>query len=102
MLKFNAAVAALLPLCALVSAVPADARIVCQGDNQLVQGNLIYTPYCADNYLALVARERGFKVSDTVIRNNPNTKREICRYIGSDIRVSQNCNTVNPSGRRGY
>lgn len=94
--------ALLVPLLAMPAAAPAHARIVCQGDYQLVQGNLISTPYCADNYVAKVARQYGFKVTDAAIRNNPNTKREVCRFIGHDIRVSQYCNNEAIRGRRGF
>lgn len=96
------AAAALLPACAFSAAAPAQARIVCRGDYQLVQGNLISTPYCADNYVAEVARKYGMRVSDAEIRNNPNKKREVCRFIGHDIRVSEHCNNEAIRGRRGF
>jgi hypothetical protein len=61
-------------------------------------GQPISTPYCRDNYLlASVARKYGFKVSDAAIRNNPSRKEEICRYIGSDIRVQTASEEVLPS-----
>ena len=85
----------------LTIAAPAEAKLECRNDYQLVQGNLISTPYCADNYVAKVAREYGMRVTDAEIRNNPNTKREVCRFIGHDIRVSEHCNEP-IRGRRGY
>jgi hypothetical protein len=36
------------------------------------------------------------------IRSNPNAKRNICVFVGRDIRVFENCQTVNPTGRRGF
>lgn len=75
------------------------AAIECRGGYQVVQGNLLSTPYCQDALLAKVARQYGFKTSAAAIRQNPNHKREICRFIGRDIRVQENCITANPNGR---
>jgi hypothetical protein len=76
--------------------------IQCDGDFQVVDGQEISTPYCRDNALAAVARERGFDVSDAAIRNNPERKQEVCRWIGSDIRTRPACDEVLPDdgGRR--
>jgi hypothetical protein len=96
-------VAALLFLCHLGQVPTASAAgIVCREDYQLVQGNLIATPYCGDNYLAKVARTYGMRVSNAEIRNNPNRKREVCRFIGHDIRVSQICAGETGRSRRGF
>jgi hypothetical protein len=81
---------------------PAAAAIKCRNGAQLVAGNYISTPYCEDKLLAEVAREYGFKVSFAEIRNNPNAKRNVCVYVGRDIRVQENCLTANPTGRRGF
>lgn len=78
---------------------PAAAAIKCENGYQRVQGNLISTPYCQDALLAAVARQYGFKTSAAAIRQNPNHKREICRFVGRDIRVQENCITANPNGR---
>lgn len=94
------ALTVLLALPAL--ATPADAAIKCRNDYQVVQGREISTPYCADNYLARVAREYGVRVSDQAIRNNPNKKSEVCRFIGHDPRVKENCINENSTGRRGF
>ncbi|MBR2535861.1 MAG: hypothetical protein IKE66_07285 [Hyphomicrobium sp.] len=83
--------------CVAVSA-PA-AAIECRGGYQVVQGNLLSTPYCQDALLAQVARQYGFRTSAAAIRQNPNHKREICRFVGRDIRVQENCITANPNGR---
>jgi len=80
----------------------ASAAIVCRNGAQLVSGSYLITPYCQDKLLAAVAREYGFKVSFAEIRDNPNSKRNICIYVGRDIRVQENCLTANPTGRRGF
>jgi hypothetical protein len=80
------------------SAVPA-AAINCKDGYQLVQGNYLATPYCQDALLTQVAHQYGMHVSALEIRENPNSKRRVCRLIGRDIRVQEACITVNPSGR---
>lgn len=82
-----------------MAAGPSAAAIKCENGYQRVQGNLISTPYCQDALLAAVARQYGFKTSAAAIRQNPNHKREICRFVGRDIRVQENCITANPNGR---
>ncbi len=71
----------------------AQAHIVCHEGYQTVNGQEISTPYCNDNYVAAVARMRGFKVSDVAVRNSPAKKNEICRALGSDIRIQHYCDT---------
>jgi len=71
---------------------PATARgIVCNEEYQVVKGQEIFTPYCADGYLAQVARERGWKVTGDQIRHEPGLKAKVCGQIGADIRVQLNC-----------
>jgi hypothetical protein len=77
-------------LAAAVAAGPA-AAITCHNGSQQVQGNWIATPYCQDLYLAQVARERGYPASVEKIRNNPNFKKELCRGVFTDIRVTDTC-----------
>ena len=84
----------------IAMASPAHA-IDCEKGYQRVQGNLLATPYCQDNYLAEVAREYGVKVSAERIRNNPNTKRDVCRIAGRDIRVQTACIDAISPGRNG-
>jgi hypothetical protein len=67
------------------------AAINCRNGTQLVQGNWIATPYCQDQHLAQVAAQYGFKASAARIRNNPNYKKELCRYVFNDIRVQDTC-----------
>ncbi|MGZ8408482.1 MAG: hypothetical protein ACXWVS_00940 [Hyphomicrobium sp.] len=92
---------AIVTIVAAVS-TPASAAIKCRNGAQLVAGSYISTPYCQDKLLAEVAREYGFKVSFAEIRDNPNAKRNVCVYVGRDIRVQENCLTANPAGRRGF
>lgn len=82
-----------------VFSTPAEARIKCKEGYQVIDGRLIPTPYCSDTYLAQVAREFGTKVSARQIRNNPNKKREVCEFVGQDIRVRHICDAILP--RRG-
>ena len=44
-----------------------------------------------------VAHQYGMNASVEAIRSNPNFKREVCRLIGQDIRVKENCDEANPS-----
>jgi len=77
-------------LAVLVIAAPASA-INCVKGYQRVQGSLIATPYCQDQYLAKVARQYGLRASAAKIRNNPNYKKEICRTVWTDNRVNLTC-----------
>jgi hypothetical protein len=73
------------------AAGPASA-IECQGNFQVQKnGNRIATPYCQDGYLAIVAREYGFRVSADTIRYSVSEKQSICRVIGEDNRVRETC-----------
>lgn len=74
----------------IIFATPASA-IDCVRGFQRVQGNLIATPYCQDQYLAQVAREYSIRASASKIRNNPNYKKEVCRTVFNDIRVQTTC-----------
>jgi hypothetical protein len=100
MLKVNTALVSLLTATAslLIGAASAKA-IECQENYQIVNGRPISTPYCRDGYLAEVARAHGFKTSAAEMRNNPSRKAEICRFIGSDIRVQTACAEVLPDSR---
>jgi hypothetical protein len=101
MMRTTLALAMLLAAPAFMAG-PASAAMKCRDDYQVVQGREISTPYCADNYLARVAREYGVKVSDAAIRNNPNKKSEVCRFIGHDPRVKENCLNETSRGSRGF
>jgi hypothetical protein len=82
---------AAVPLAAWVAATPVAAEIKCNDGNQLIQGNWMATPYCQDKLLAQVANARGFKTTFAAIRNNPNHKKELCRFLYTDIRVQMTC-----------
>jgi hypothetical protein len=75
------------------------AGIQCRNGNQLVAGSYISTPYCRDELLATVARQYGMKAPADKIRYNPNFKREVCRFVGQDIRVQDNCLNEGPGIR---
>ncbi len=77
----------------------AEARIVCDKGFRILKGQRLGTPYCQDLYLAKVAHEFGVRVAAREILNNPNKKREVCQFIGWDIRVQHICDSVLP--RRG-
>ena len=88
-----------LTLAAIIIATPAGA-IDCSEGNQRVEGNLISTPYCQDEYLAEVARDYGIDATGSKIRNDPNYKKEVCRTVYTDIRVQLNCLDAGiPEGR---
>ena len=88
-------------IAAIIVASPASA-IDCVRGYQRVQGNMLATPYCQDQYLAQVAREYGIPASAAKIRNNPNYKKEVCRTVLNDIRVQLTCENAGvPEGRRG-
>jgi len=85
----------------LLASSSAEAAIQCKEGFQKSGGREISTPYCNDNYVAEVARQHGFKVSNEEIRNNPARKDEVCRFISSDIRISNYCNTDSDGGDHG-
>jgi hypothetical protein len=69
----------------------AQARIVCEGNYQIVNGLPVSTPYCREMTLAAVARSYGWRVSDQAIRYSESTKAQVCRAIGYDNRVQEIC-----------
>lgn len=94
-----AALGMLIGCAALVVPVPAEAKIRCNGQYQIIKGvGQLSTPYCEDNYLAKVAALYGSRVSAKAIRNNPNKKQEVCQFVGHDTRVSSICSQYNDFG----
>jgi hypothetical protein len=91
-----------VPLVLFSGAQPAEARIRCVNGNQIVNGVPLATPYCQDELVAQVARERGVKVSAAAIRDNPNLKRNVCQHVGRDNRIHLACIDANSVGRRGF
>lgn len=90
-------------IAALVAlAGPAAAGVACTPDGfQRVQGELVSTPFCQDNLVGRVAREYGLKVTDAEIRNNPNRKADVCRFVGQDIRAKHACQGLDAQERGG-
>jgi hypothetical protein len=85
----------------MAAAAPAQA-IECEGNFQIQRnGNMIATPYCEDQYLAIVAREYGMRVSGRQIRQNYGKKRQACRLAGYDNRVRNTCAPLLNNNRRG-
>ena len=86
------AAAALIALAVPMALVePAQSRIVCDGNYQVVNGSAISTPYCRDQVLVQVARAYGMRVSLDEIRNSESTRRRVCALIGYDNRVRDTC-----------
>ena len=69
----------------------AEAKIVCDGPFQIVQGRPISTPYCQDGYLAEIAREYGMRVTASAVRSSASVKAEVCRLVGADNRAQSAC-----------
>ena len=99
MLRGQAVLAVTAAAFVTLMALAAKAEIVCDGNYQLVNGSMITTPYCRDTNLARLARANGFTVTNEAILYNPNKKRDICRYMSSNINVMLACLEV--QGPRG-
>jgi len=84
-----------------VAATPADARIRCDGNYQIINGQPHATPYCQDQNLADVARTYGMHVSASAMRNSPSEKQRVCQFVGYDIRVREACHGYGQDGRGG-
>jgi hypothetical protein len=89
------------PLVLVAGGPSAEGAIKCRNGYQIVNGSEIATPYCQDNLVAQVARQYGFKASEAEVRNNPNYKRELCRFVGRDNRLTTACVNEN-TGRRAF
>jgi hypothetical protein len=76
----------------------AEARIVCEGNYQIVDGRAISTPYCRDWELARVARTYGWRVTFQAIRFSESTRSQVCRAIGHDNRVNEACSPYRIDG----
>jgi hypothetical protein len=98
-LALAAAAVAALAAAVLAPQDRAEARIVCDGAYQIIQGSPHATPYCEDNYLAAVARGYGIRVTNVAVRNNPSVKAEVCRTVGHDSRVREICANYLPGDR---
>lgn len=69
----------------------AEARIMCEGNFQIVKGIPVSTPYCREWTLARVAQGYGWRVTVQSIRFSESTKAQVCRAIGFDNRVQEIC-----------
>jgi hypothetical protein len=96
-MKIAAAAALASGLFALVQG-GAEARIVCDGNFQIVQGRPVSTLYCQERELARVARKFGWRVSANEIRNSESRKAQVCRAIGFDNRVREVCDAYQSFG----
>jgi hypothetical protein len=76
----------------------AEARIICEGNYQIVQGQPVSTLYCREQELARVARTFGWRISVQEIRSSESKKAQLCRAIGFDNRVQEVCNPYQPFG----
>lgn len=87
----NLLLAALVGGSIAAAAGPA-AAITCEGNFQVQRsGARIATPYCADGYLASVAREYGVRTTANEMRYSVSEKERVCRFIGDDNRVRDTC-----------
>lgn len=74
-----------------IQALPSEARIRCESGYQIVGNRHIASPFCADEYLAQVAKRYGVRVSAASLRRSFEKKSEICRLVGQDNRVRDIC-----------
>ena len=89
--RFSIASAALAATVVFVPFGAAQARIVCDGNFQVVRGSAFATPYCQEQNLARVAQGYGMRVSFDSIRASDSVKAQVCRTIGHDNRVREAC-----------
>ena len=69
--RYSIGLLATAAACAMTAAAPAEARIRCDGNYQIVNGQPHATPFCQDENLARVARSYGMRVSGSAMRNSP-------------------------------
>lgn len=75
----------------VLTAGSAQASIRCNGAFQVVNGSEIATPYCQDENLARLARNRGMDVTGHEIRNDLGRKLSVCRMIGKQTSARSAC-----------
>ena len=82
---------------ALAAALPAVAKIECQGNFQVTEKyGLIATPYCEEENIARVARSYGIKVTGAEVRKDALKKVYLCQTIGDDSRLKGACGAYAP------
>ena len=77
---------------------PAQSRILCDGNYQIVDGSPISTPYCREQNLVRVAHSYGIRVSLQAIRDSESTRRSVCAAVGYDNRVRDFCQPYRDEG----
>jgi hypothetical protein len=83
--------AVVLSLAPVIS-LDALAKIRCQGPYQIVDANTVLpTPYCEDEYLAVIGRSFGLKYSGAQIRADQSIKRRVCQVLRTDHRAASIC-----------
>ncbi len=89
---------------AVAAVVPtaANAAIRCNGAYQINSLGQFHSPYCADGYLATVARSFGMRVTGDQIRNSTSVKADVCRSIGFDSRILEICSSYRSQNRSGH
>ena len=73
--------------------------IKCDDEAQVQKdGTQIVTPYCQDEYLSTVATGFGVYASPSTIRINVHKKMDVCKVVGHDERISDNCSYLIDNG----
>ena len=65
---------------------PAISAPKCKDSYQLIKGQWIGTPYCADKWLSEISG-----VSFKTLRNDPTERRRVCQMFGGDVKVRSVC-----------
>lgn len=71
--------------------IAANDAIVCKDEFQIVEGKPIESPYCADKYVAKVARDHGENVRGRDLRSSDALKNETCALVDADNRANEIC-----------
>ena len=74
---------------------PTQAAIKCKDSYQLIKGQWIGTPYCADKWLAQISG-----VSFKTLRSNPTERQRVSRIYGRDSKVASICGIDGSFGNR--
>jgi hypothetical protein len=65
----------------------AEAAIECRDEYQVLDGQLMSTPYCNDVHLTNLANKQGANVTLDAIRRDPGTRDAACRLVGTGLDV---------------
>lgn len=96
-----AAVALATSALTLTTATQLAHAITCAGNVQVNKNSRIITPYCEHEQMAKVARSFGVRTTGKRLRNNVNHKRQVCEFIGHDVRLSSVCGGLRLEDRGG-